>query len=69
MRTRKTIDVEWLRNSINKSLAKTTCDPMGHYGLISALERVLHETNNYRGFELLMDINDPNYDASRRRYY
>ena len=69
MRKRKTVDVKWLKDSINKSLERSTCTAETRYGMISALEWVLHETNNYEGYYFLHLKEDPNFDDSRRFYY
>lgn len=84
--TRKTIDVETVRNSINTALNnwQTQNENMGderaygyRIGLAAALEAVLMDTGNYRGFH----FNDPrkqytdtglmagSYDDSIRWYF
>lgn len=50
---RKTVDVESFKDMTNKILRISTVDPAMRKGWMAALEWVLHETNNYRGFRYL----------------
>lgn len=50
---RKTFSVEELKTAINEILATSTCSPDIRKGHMSALEHVLHSTDNYRGFQYL----------------
>lgn len=72
MKKRKTVDVSFIRESVNHSLANSTASDEVRYGMISVLERILHETGNYRGYGYA-PIDKPfdreNFDDSRRHYY
>ena len=49
----KTIPVEELVRTINHLLATHTSTPDYALGLIVALEQILNQTNNYRGYQYL----------------
>ena len=57
--SRKTINVEELKNQINEQLRTSTKDPSYRLGLISILESVLHTTRNYKGFGYLLEEHVP----------
>ena len=63
MAKRKTFDVEAFRNQINSRLANSTCTPDIRMGYCMALEHVLHETGNYRGFNYLDASQVPECEA------
>lgn len=50
---RKTVSVEDLKKVTNEILAVSTVDPAMRKGWQAAMEWVLHETGNYRGFRHL----------------
>lgn len=69
---RKTIEVEMIKKWANDSLSRTDefADSKFKAGICSAIEKILHETNNYKGFgflELNAQINSDNYYS--RFYY
>jgi hypothetical protein len=55
---RKTFEVETLKNIVNEVLATSSseygCTRDRRQGMMNLLEKVLHETGNYRGFRNLM---------------
>lgn len=53
MARRKTVDVQQLINTTNQILRTSTCDAHLRKGWCAALEWVLHETGNYRGYRYL----------------
>jgi hypothetical protein len=52
-RKKKTIDVDWVRTKINHMLRVSVTTPDIRYGNCVALELILMETNNYKGFRYL----------------
>lgn len=50
MAKRKTFEVSQFRVWINDRLASDTLSPHEKYGLMCALDHILHETGNYKGF-------------------
>jgi hypothetical protein len=50
---RKTINVTDLIETINTSIAISTCSAETRQGMMNVLEGVLHSTGNYRGFRYL----------------
>lgn len=52
--SRKTIEVEKIKEFVNKGLAESIdgkyVDSQWRYGLCSMLEQILHETDNYKGY-------------------
>ena len=51
---RKTFNVAGFKELVNNTLATTGEGEMHYrYGIIDALEHVLHETGNYKGFRYL----------------
>jgi hypothetical protein len=53
MAKRKTIDVQYLVETVNEALRTSTTDPKTRLGMIAILEDVLHKTGNYRGYRYL----------------
>lgn len=49
MATRKTIEVETLRNTINEKIARADSEAQKET-LCNVLENILHSTGNYNGF-------------------
>lgn len=87
---RKTFDVEVMRENANRLLALPDTHgrvrdltPDFRQGVISMIERILHDTGNYKGFAYLSSElttadqpHTPNttylrigYDETRRRYF
>ena len=54
---KKTFKVENFKNIINEKLALTSINQDEKKALTVVLERVLHDTNNYRGFNYLQWLN------------
>ena len=52
-KTRKTVNVSTLLDMVNDMIATSTCSADGRAGMAAVLNRVLHETGNYRGFRYL----------------
>ena len=52
MRAKKTIQIEYIKNLINKELTKIEFEPTTEQKdiLVSLIEKILHDTNNYKGF-------------------
>ena len=48
--TRKTFNVSEFRDYVNSKLVLDYLSDAEKYGLLSALDHVLHETGNYKGF-------------------
>jgi hypothetical protein len=78
---RKTIEVEKLKRWVNGRLDSPMTDKDGRWELARLLERVLHETGNYKGFGYLPSEYAeeppfapgtthlrPGYDDTRRSY-
>lgn len=71
---RKTFNVDEFKELVNNTLATTVETEIQYrYGIIAALEHVLHETGNYKGFRYLSKrevpwgipgINEPIEDLS-----
>ena len=51
--SRKTIEVEFVKNRVNEMLANSTCSPKERRAMAIVLDIILHETGNYRGFRYL----------------
>lgn len=66
--SRKTIPVADVVDAVNAMLEKSICGPEGRYGLMTLLERILHDTGNYWGFQFT-DGDNGRTDDTRRRYY
>ena len=80
---RKTFNVFEFKDYVNSKLVLDHVSDDEKYGLIAALEHVLHETENYKGFGYvykddvrpemwLDDVCNPAWDKSRdmrRKYY
>ena len=47
---RKTFNVEYFKDYVNSKLVLYCVSDDEKYGLITALDHVLHETENYKGF-------------------
>jgi hypothetical protein len=56
---RKTIEVDYLINEINEFLATDTSSREARKSMLHLLERVLHNTKNYRGFTYLGENDVP----------
>jgi hypothetical protein len=76
MTKRKTIDIQFLKETVNRRLAESTCAPEVRYGMISILETALHKTNNYHSYCYLDPVTkqptcevENVLDRSRRYYY
>lgn len=68
MSRRKTIKVDDVVQMANQMLAKSNDDlTEARRGVIHLLERILHETDNYRGFHYRDGY--PCADETRRGYY
>lgn len=68
---KKTIQVESLRIWANNSLKREDefADQKFKAGICNAIERILHDSDNYRGFSFLhenQEVGSPNYYS---RYY
>ena len=59
MAQRKTLDIAKFTAQINQVLADSTCSADHRRGLMAALETVLHDTGNYRGFRYLTHTEVP----------
>jgi hypothetical protein len=68
---RKTVSVDYLRDTVNKALATSTCGREGREAMNAILCDVLHSTGNYRGFRYLAKYrcNFIDTDDTRRHYY
>lgn len=79
---RKTFDVETLKRRINGRLDSPMTGVEGRWELAMVLERVLHETGNYKGFKYCdsewaeeppyapgTTHLRPGYDNTRRQYH
>jgi hypothetical protein len=56
---RKTVSVDYMKDTINKLLATSYCTPDTREGMISALTEILHSTGNYKGFRYLTESEVP----------
>ena len=56
---RKTISVDYMKDTINKLLATSYCSPDVREGMISALTELLCSTGNYNGFRYLTETEVP----------
>lgn len=56
---RKTFNVDTFKDQINKVLAASVVSADRREGMIVALEYVLHETGNYRGYRYLLSSEVP----------
>lgn len=68
---RKTVDVDWLKAKVNYFLEHSHemgLSPDKRLGAAAVLELVLHETDNYKGFNYINGWT-PGVDESRRRYF
>lgn len=72
MRNRKTVDVLAYARSLQVALTLATTDPE-RKALIFALEHLLHESNNYHGFQYRQSYLDreniPGWSEYDRVYY
>lgn len=74
MNIRKTIDVKVVKEYANQQLANENLTLEEKLGIITMIEFVLHETDNYNGFMFLRleDGKAPNfgtYDWTCRKYF
>ena len=55
MKNRKTFDVETFKKFVNEQLARTDIDANESFkeGFCCTIEKVLHQTGNYHGFQYL----------------
>ena len=53
MARRKTINVDSITAQINDMIRLSTGTPEQRQGLLAAIETILHETGNYKGFRYL----------------
>lgn len=51
--SKKSINVELVRTSVNEVLALSVCSPDTRQGMMNVLEKVLHASGNYKGFRYL----------------
>ena len=52
-REKKTIQVEYIKNFANEQLAHPNYTMEEKYGIITMIEKILHEANAYKGFMFL----------------
>jgi hypothetical protein len=64
----KTVSVDYLRDTINKALATSTCGREGREAMDAILCNVLHSTGNYRGFRYLVESEVPDGTNPGIRY-
>jgi hypothetical protein len=75
MKKRKTISIQFLKETVNRRLAESTCELKVRHGMIIVLESVLLKTGNYRGYCFLDPVTRQATskvrvaDESRRYYY
>jgi hypothetical protein len=64
---RKTFDVQEFRMYVNSVLSCDNVPSQVKEGFIGALDHVLHQSGNYRGFNYLQpyDENDPEYGITQ----
>lgn len=65
---RKTVLVDYLRDTVNKALATSTCGREGREAIDVILCNTLHETGNYRGFRYLTESEVPSGHLPGIRY-
>ncbi len=65
---RKTVSVDYLRDTVNKALATSTCGLEGREAMNAILCDVLHSTGNYRGFRYLGETEVPDGTNPGIRY-
>jgi hypothetical protein len=70
-RVRKTVDVNVLKETMNEHLARTDefATRMFKAGICTALEEILHESNQYRGFYFIGDDPQPMDEDYYSRVY
>ena len=51
MRAKKTMDVAEIKKFANKQLANPEINDAEKRGIITMIERILHDTGNYQGFQ------------------
>jgi hypothetical protein len=56
---RKTVSVDYMKDTINKRLATSYTNSDTREGMISALVEILHSTGNYNGFRYLTESEVP----------
>jgi hypothetical protein len=56
---RKTVSVDFVRDTVNKALATGYCGADVREGMRAVLCEVLHSTGNYRGFRCLTESEVP----------
>jgi hypothetical protein len=73
MRSRKTVNVEAVKETANQLLERTdkyAIDGEFKAGVCTMIERILHDTGNYRGFYFINPDARPNdEDYYARRYF
>ena len=65
---RKTFNVDTFKDQINTILAGSVISADRREGFIAALELVLHETDNYRGYRYLLSSEVPEGHQPGIRY-
>lgn len=65
---RKTFNVDTFKDQINKVLAASVVTSDRREGFIAALELVLHDTGNYRGYRYLLSSEVPEGHQPGIRY-
>lgn len=66
---RKTFNVADLKARINRRLELSTCAPEVRRGMASVLEEILHDSGNYKGFQLLESANGRYEQQGNERRY
>lgn len=66
--TRKTIEVETLREMTNHFLANQNTNADERQGVADMFESVLHQTGNYKGYRYL-DTDEIEGNGTRRHYF
>jgi hypothetical protein len=74
MAVRKTVDVEtvrtWANNAMSRGMAAPEMSDDFRNGVADLLERILHETGNYKGFRYNdWDGENEDFNRSYRYYY
>lgn len=65
---RKTFNVDTFKDQINKAIAASVVTADYRKGFIDALELVLHDTGNYRGYRYLLNSEVPEGHQPGIRY-
>lgn len=62
-KSKKTIQVEMIKNFANEQLANPNYTIEEKYGIITMVEKILHEANAYNGF-MFLSLNEDNVAPS-----